>query len=105
MSSSLVVVLELRKLAAAVALRPPCVCNCDSSGGATPVTPDGQPVPDGVQPLTRFCCMTRNEGMILSGLTWLISYAMNRCSPRRPIYDACPTNPHGNSRCTLKFHS
>src|ERR1043165_1139002 len=30
---------------------------------------------------------------------------MNRCSPRRPMYAAWPTSPHGNSRCTLKFHS
>src|ERR1041384_6815213 len=30
---------------------------------------------------------------------------MNRCSPRRPMYAAWPTSPHGSSRCTLKFHS
>src|SRR6266568_3347810 len=30
---------------------------------------------------------------------------MNRRSPRRPMYAACITKPHGNSRWMLKFHS
>src|ERR1041385_5958303 len=30
---------------------------------------------------------------------------MNRCSPRRPMYAACPTSPHGSSRWMLTFHS
>src|SRR5689334_4864016 len=30
---------------------------------------------------------------------------MNRCSPRRPMYAACATIPHGSSRWMLKFHS
>src|SRR5205807_2311524 len=30
---------------------------------------------------------------------------MNRRSPRRPMYEACITNPQGNSRWKLMFHS
>src|ERR1044072_1031453 len=34
-----------------------------------------------------------------------MSYAMNKCSPRRPMYEAWPTSPHGNSRWMPTFHS
>src|SRR5687767_4129830 len=30
---------------------------------------------------------------------------MNSVCPRRPMYAAWATNPHGSSRCKLKFHS
>src|SRR5437660_6476260 len=71
MSNSPVVVEELRNVVAADAERPAAV-SCPRSAGVTPVTPAGQPVPAGVQPLRRFCRMTRNEGIIGLAAIWLM---------------------------------
>src|SRR6267143_4892912 len=55
-------VAEVVGLVAPIAVKP--VTSCANKGGVVPVTPAGHPVPFGVQPFARFCCMIRNDGTI-----------------------------------------
>ena len=55
-------------------------------------------MPDGVQPLARFCCMIRNDGRILIGIDLIDVVRHEQVLATTSDVSSLATKPHGSSR-------